>query len=354
MAYVEADGIFPAHDLETMNEDDVAGELVRPFCRAMGYSQGNPAANLRSQITLQYDRVFLGHKNEKTDPKLRGRPDFVCEVVSYGRWVIEAKAPNVDLGQDDSFQAHTYATHPEIAAEHYLLTNGRTFQLYRVGRPEEPIWAWRKSDTADMIDALRAFLGPSAVKGRAAVAIDKGKPLAPGLRSSIEIVGGHVTYVRNIANFVDASHMDRLVNPVTGNRVYRTDEGLITGEVSIKSAFEVMDAIFEASNFYPLRFSSSDEYLSTSRESPTMLQSLFSLTMPRGMSIPKTPFSPAGILPLSVKASAYTEVTGYIDGNRMLGAFAMDCEYDLLGVRLPNLPSQLTLFTEGTFEISIN
>lgn len=345
--------IFAPHDIDTMNEDDVSGELVRPLCRALGYTHGNPEANLRSQISLQYDKVFLGHKNGAKDPILRGRPDFICEVISYARWVVEAKKPSVHLSQDDSYQAHTYATHPEIAAEYYLLTNGREFRLYRVGQPDNAIWHWTKEDTDELLPALRAFLGPAAMKKRAHVTIDKGKPLAEGLGSTANIIGGHIVYAKNCSNFTDNLGMDGLVNTVVGNRIYRTDEGLIAGEVNLKSAFAHMDAMFDGFGFYPLRFNTAEEYLSSDRERPTLLQGLLSVAMPAGTQFPKTPLSPGGVLPINVQASAYVEVLGFLEATKFVGTFAMNCEYSVQNGAHFGLPPELKLMTEGTFEIAV-
>lgn len=353
VSYASTASIFPPHNIETMNEDDVAGEIVRPLCRALGYTQGNPEANLRSQISLQYDRAFLGHQDGKKDPVLRGRPDFICEVISYARWVVEAKAPFVSLSITDSYQAHTYATHPEIAAEYYLLTNGRDFQLFRVGKPDEPVWSWKKENVDELLPALKGFLGPEAMKKRGSVIIDKGKPLADGIGSSIDIVGGHLVYTKNVASFSDISKMNGVVNPISGNRIFRADESLISAEVSIKSAFAEMDAIFEAFNFYPLRFSTSDEYLSSDVNHPTMMQGLINVTMRRGMQFPKTLLSPGGTLPLDVNASAYTEVLGFLEGDEMKGTFAMDCRYEIPSGSLFGFPSNMSLLTEGTFLIKV-
>lgn len=345
--------IFPPHNIETMNEDDVAGEIIRPLCRALGYTQGNPEANLRSQISLQYDKAFLGHQDSKKDPVLRGRPDFICEVISYARWVVEAKAPSVSLSITDSYQAHTYATHPEIAAEYYLLTNGRDFQLFRVGKPDAPVWSWKKENTDELLPALKGFLGPEAMKKRATAIIDKGKPLADTMGSSIEIVGGHLVYTNNVSSFSDASKMNGVVNPIIGNKIFRTEDGLISAEVSIKSAFAEMEAVFEAFNFYPLRFRTSDEYLSSDIKHPTMMQGLMNVSMKQGMRFPDTLLSPGGILPMDVNASAYTEVIGFADGDEVKGTFTMDCRYEIPLGGLFGLSSDMRLLTEGTFLIKV-
>ncbi len=118
-----------APDFNTMNETDVREILVRPLIDQLGYRHGTEATVI-TEKTLRYEKAFLGRKNPKKDPPLVGRADYICEVVSYGRWVIEVKSPAEPLSQDVVEQAHTYASHPEIAATFFLVTNGRLFRLY--------------------------------------------------------------------------------------------------------------------------------------------------------------------------------------------------------------------------------
>ncbi|EHH03370.1 type I restriction enzyme r protein [Agrobacterium tumefaciens CCNWGS0286] len=345
--------IFAPHNIETMNEDDVSGELVRPLCRALGYSQGNPDANLRSQISLQYDKAFLGHKNGEKDPVLRGRPDFVCEVVSYARWVVEAKKPAIELSQDDSYQAHTYATHPEIAAEFYMLTNGREFRLYRVGNPDAPALTWQKDETDDMLPALRNFLGPEPMKKRANVKIDMGKPLGAGLGSSAEIVGGHVVYEKSVATIPLGTKMDGLTNAVTGRSVSRNDKGLIVALVDVKSAFVGLDELHKASGFYPLTFSTADEFLSDDIQKPTLMQNIINIVLPAGTTFPTTLLGPGGTLPINVEADCYTQALGFVDGNVFRGTYFVDYEYRLIAPPYITLPfRKFEMRTEGRFEIN--
>jgi hypothetical protein len=344
--------IFPPHDIESMNEDDVAGELVRPLCRALGYTQGGSKANLRSQIPLQYDKAFLGHRDAKKDPLLRGRPDFVCEVVSFTRWVVEAKSPSIELSLADSQQAHTYATHPEIAAEFYMLTNGRMFRLYRVGKPEEPILQWEKEQTADLFMALENILGPEAMIKRAQVKIDVGKPLARGVASSVKIVSGDVVFTKNIASIPLTVDMDGLRNAVTGNFVSRREDGLISAEVELQSAFAGLDQQQRAMGFYPLHFNTSDEYISQDVDKPTILQNILRVGMKRGDAFPKTMFSPGGIIPVDIDVVCFTEAVGFIDAPHFKGTFFVDYEYTLdvpPGMPLPRL---IQMRSEGTFNLS--
>lgn len=318
--------IFPPHDLETMNEDDVAGELIRPLCRALSYSQGNPEANLRSQVSLQYDRAFLGHKN--------------------------AKKPSVALSLADSQQAHTYCTHPEIAAELYLLTNGREFKLYRIAHPEKPLMEWQKDETDDLLPILQNVLGPDAMKKRANVEIDLGKPLARGVGSKAEIVGGHVVYVKTEASVPIPKGMDGLRNAVKGNDVRRDARGLITASVNVQSAFAEMDDMHEAMGFSPLVFSTADEYLSADVNHPTLMQGIIRADFKKGMQFPQTPISPGGVIPMDVSAECYTEAVGFIDGNTFKGTFTIDYVYFLDIPKALGIPNRMEMRTEGLFEIN--
>jgi len=344
--------IFAPHNLETMNEDDVAGELVRPLCRALGYSQGNPEANLRSQIALQYDKAFLGHKKPGKDPVLRGRPDFVCEVVSYTRWVVEAKKPSVELSTADSYQAHTYATHPEIAAELYMLTNGREFRLYRVGEPDKILLTWAKDQTDEMLPVLRYNLGPEAMKRRASVKIDLGKPLAAGIGSTVEIVGGHVVYEKTTASIPLQKSIDGLTNSIQGSVVTRLEDGLISAQVDVRSAFAELNEIHNALGFSKLTFNTSEEFLSADREKPTLLQNIISVKAPAGTDFPATMLSPGGKLAVGFKADCYTEALGFIEGNIFKGTFVIEYDYELHATPFFRPPIEgFEMRTEGRFEI---
>ena len=90
--------MFKSLDVSSMNETDVREAIVRPLLNALGYRHGTKA-NIRTELTLRYDQSFLGRKAPGKDPKLQGRADYVCEVIPYGRWIVEVKSPANDLTQ---------------------------------------------------------------------------------------------------------------------------------------------------------------------------------------------------------------------------------------------------------------
>jgi hypothetical protein len=72
---------------DNMTEADVREEIVRPLLQQLGYQRGTDN-NIRTEVTLRYARQFLGHK-KSNDPDLVGRADYICEVISLARWVVE-------------------------------------------------------------------------------------------------------------------------------------------------------------------------------------------------------------------------------------------------------------------------
>ncbi len=120
---------FPALPFDRMNEADVREEVISPLIRSLGYRTGTENNVVREQ-GLRYPRQYLGRKDPARDPGLRGKADYILEVKGRVRWVIEAKAPGVELGPNDSEQAWSYANHPEVRAVYYALCNGWQLSIY--------------------------------------------------------------------------------------------------------------------------------------------------------------------------------------------------------------------------------
>jgi hypothetical protein len=110
-----------ARSFDKMNETDVRETIVRPLIERLGYLHGTDA-NIITEKTLRYEKAFLGRKNPKKDPLLVGRVDYICEIVSFGRWMVEVKGPAEAISQDAVEQAHTYASHPELMNISKLVT----------------------------------------------------------------------------------------------------------------------------------------------------------------------------------------------------------------------------------------
>lgn len=356
--------LFDRYNIDVMNETDVREVIVRPLLHALGYRQGTEA-NILTEKTLRYSKIFLGRKKPDKDPDLIGRADYICEVVSFGRWVVEVKSPKAELTIDDAHQAHTYAAHPEVAAIFSLLTNGREFRLYKISEPEQPILSWKTEETERYFVNIANLLSPDAVKRRVFIPVDLGKPLAIGFNSTIEMIGGFLVYERHKATapiFATVSNMAGMRASVTGKTVYRKPDGRIEGELELAGPYSVFDYINRSAGIGTYLFSTSDEYISVNREKPTIFQNVFTATIVPGTDFPALPGSPPGVtgyrLPFGMSMAAYTEAVGYIDKDRFIGTF--EITYDIRFSNVPPqatlrvpIPQQADLYSEGTFDIRI-
>ncbi|HEY0086540.1 MAG TPA: hypothetical protein VGB65_11600, partial [Allosphingosinicella sp.] len=261
--------------------------------------------------------AFLGRKNPKKDPALVGRADYILEVTSYRRWVVEVKAPSEALTRDVVEQAHTYAAHPEVAALFFLITNGRTFFLYRASMLDTPMMSWAWEDNEEIFLALSNLVGPEAIRRKLKVfAVDPGKPLGPGVASMVQIIGGYVKYDNHASNhpLLPLEDINGLELPITGGEVRRSEDGRLHAQVKVaKSApmLRELNELLEGDDGYD--FYSGDEFISVHRDQPTILQNFIDSRVPAGtlMAVPGL-----GKIPLTFgfRIAAFTEAIGFIEG----------------------------------------
>jgi hypothetical protein len=256
------------------------------------------------------------------------------------------------LSLEDSQQAHTYATHPDLHAEYYLLCNGREFQLYRPGDPHTPLATWIKDETDNRLLALQNYLSPEAIKKKANVKIDLGKPLARGLASSVAIRTGQVTYLKNYGGVSWAGRIDGLRNGVSEGLLWRGEDGLLHLKLVVESASAAMDSLHREAGLQVILLKSSDEYLSTITDSPTRFGAGFVAKFPAGTYFPSSPWSGGGALPIEVSAVVLVEAWGILRSDRLIGIFMMDYEYNFPSPEAPE-GGNLRMRTEGQFDIRL-
>jgi len=318
---------------ETMNETDVREVVVRPLLERLGYRHGTQAS-IRTEVQLRYDKAFLGRKKPSKDPPLRGKADYVCDAIPFGRWVIEVKSPAEALSRDDREQAHTYAAHPEIAAAFFMLTNGRQFELYRTSVLDGPVLSWSYAETEDRLLSLFNLVGPAALEKLANLVLpDPGKPLGPNVSSSLRIFGGSVVYEEHTSTvswLTDA--ISGLSLPTIGGFVRRTEDGRIHANVEVANAAAMMRGLNAAMGIDDkYDFYSAAEYLSADVETPTIFQNFEETVLPKGtmLAIPGLPRIPA---PFRYEMKAFTEAVGFIESNRFKGTMRLDYELSFTGL----------------------
>jgi hypothetical protein len=352
-------------DFLSMNETDVREIIVRTLLERLGYRHGTEAT-IRMEQTLTYARCFLGRKNPKKDPPLIGRADYICDVISFGRWVVEVKGPGEDLTRDTVEQAHTYAAHPEIAAWFFLVTNGRRFQLYQTGVLANAMLDWTYEEMDDILLKLFNIVSPAAMKKRSKLAAaDPGKPLGRGLASKLRIIGGEILYEDHEGDhpFFTAESINGLRLPVTGGSVQRGNDGRILGHVDVAKAIPLMRELNQAMGLADgYDFLSATEYLSDDPEHPSIFQNLVQTTTPAGtlVSIPGLGNFP---VPFEMSFSAFTEAVGFVDSDKFVGTIRLIYELNfskmpahlryVLEARLGKIPPTAQVKGAGRFEVTL-
>jgi hypothetical protein len=287
--------------LSRMNETDVREIIVRPLIQRLGYSPGTDN-NVRTEVPLRYSARVLGHKKPARDHAMRGFADYVCEVVSYGRWTIEVKAPGVELDQEAWEQAFSYASHPEIAAAHFMLTNGRKFQIFSMLEPRVAVLEWDYGDENAHWVNIQNVLGPSQIRSRfAREQRHTGQALAIGLGASATLVGGWLEYAEYDS---EDPNVSALLQQFTGTRasvergqVCRDDAGLIRAHLVLAGPAAIWDEFNRAAGVEGYDFFTADEYISQDAERPTILQSLTTFGLPAGHSLRGLPGMPPDASP---------------------------------------------------------
>ena len=325
-------------DFETMTEADVREIIVRPLLTRLRYAHGTQA-NVRTEVTLRYDRAFLGRKQPKKDPPLVGRADYICDAISYARWTVEVKVPSHELTQDDVEQAHTYSAHPEIGALYFMVTNGREFRLYATGQLSEPVLAWRYEAIDSILLNLFNTLGYEALKKRVGlIRPDPGKPLGQNLPSRLLIRGGEVLYGEHKSDhpLFQGDVLNGQAGAVTGISVEREESGRLHAKVSMISPFPQLAQLNKLAGLEDFDFYSADEHISTDPDLPTVFQNVQIGRVEPGARFKLFPAMPEMALPIGFAFSVFTQATGCVEGDTFRGALAF--EYDYQVIRGPPSP----------------
>jgi hypothetical protein len=343
---------------EQMTEADVRETIIRPFLHSLGYKQFTDN-NIRTEVPLRYPRLFLGRK-KTSDPPLRGKADYICEVLSHGRWVVEAKASSVDISPADVEQAHSYAAHPEVRALYFLVTNGWCFRLYAVSGSDEPILEWTPQSQDSVWVNIQNFLSPAAVIQRSKlVRPAPGKALAIGIGPEARLVGGLLTYDRYDANDAHfAAAVQQMIGhraTVVGDVVRRDSEGMICATLRLAGPNSEWDRLNKLAGYDAFEFRTADEYVSTDPEQPTIFQNLITSVIPAGTHVGGLPGLPPGGLtvPFDLKCAAFTQAAGFLDGKRLVGYFDIEYAMELPEQSLPLGSNRFQVMRSGG-EVTIN
>lgn len=149
---------FSCLDDATFREDAVCEELVAPMIRALGYRHRGDYRVERSK-PLKHPFNMLGRRKHS----VRIIPDYTLMIGKKAVLVLDAKGPFEEVTKPEHmFQAHSYASHPEIRCYRYALCNGRRLLVVGPGswEPEANI---PLDGSARCWKAIERAIGPKAL-----------------------------------------------------------------------------------------------------------------------------------------------------------------------------------------------
>ena len=310
---------FPQYDFASLNETDIREEIIAPLLRHLGYRSGTENNVIREQ-PLTYPKSSLGRK-KKTDPILRGRADYICNVKGQINWVIEAKAPSEALDNDAVEQSWTYANHPEIRAVYFCLSNGLDFQIFQTDRDPgaKPFFQCNYENMEESLDIIMNILSPEGIlRDHPKYKVDKGLPIGPGLRSIVRITSGSINYINNTLGL---KPLIGLTMAITEGSIERNENGKLETYIETQGPYQSLQKLNEKLGLHSLRLFSDHEVVSTNPEIPTVCSAITTHIIPKGemalnlVTWEETPF----LMNMSIESQ--TIATGYLEGNKFHGKF---------------------------------
>jgi hypothetical protein len=323
--------IFEPINFEQLNETDVREEILAPLLRRLGYRSGTINNVIREQ-SLRYPKIFLGRKDPKRDPELRGKADYICEADGKVRWTIEAKSPAIKVAIDDIEQAYSYSNHPEVRAVYFCISNGHEFRVYQTNLSPQspPLLSILYEEFNEKFDVIKNLLSPAAIcLDWPAQTVDFGKPIGPGLRSVARITGGYIQYV---SNTLDLAPLKGLTDAITGGAVERNENSQLVAFIEIRSPYAQLQRFNERLGLSRLELISSDTAISIDRNKPT----IFSLSQRTHFSAGEKLFNLQTwseiTLPFNMVCDATTSGQGILVGQNFKGAFRQKLRTDFSNI----------------------
>lgn len=318
---------------DQLNEADVREEIIAPLLRHLGYRAGTQNNIIREQ-SLRYPRAFIGRKDAKKDPILRGISDYICEVNGSVRWVIEVKGPNVDLTLEEIEQTYTYANHPEVRAVYFCITNGRELKIYQTnhGPNAVPLISIRYEKLNHSLQIIENLVGPKALlRDHPHQAVDVGEPIGPGLRSVVRITNGHIIYKTNTLNI---PILNGLTIGIINGAVERDEQGHLVAFLRTLSPFQSLQRLNEKLGIAQFEVVSTDKTISIDEKSPTVFQAHHKIVLPTGERILDMMSWREIELPMNITCNVETIASGILQKHKFVGQFIGKARYVETGINL--------------------
>lgn len=328
---------------ESLNETDIREEVIAPLIRKLGYGSGSKN-NVRREVPLRYRQSFLGRKNPKKDPELRGKADYILEADQRVRWVVEAKGPAVTLGPDEVEQAWSYANHPEVRAVYFVLCNGRALEVYRTdhGPDVPPVLALHYPELETKFQVLSNLLSPTALlRDFPNREIDVGLPIAPNLRSAAQITNG---MINNQTNSLGNNILNELKFTIKGGSIARDVNNNLVMALETSAPLNSLQKLNERLGLASFEMTSADNQLSANPSCPTVFKYEHQVIFPAGEKLFDLTTWQQNQLNQNISCHIQSEASGSFNQHIFSGCFTTVMHY---------IESGITISMSGSFEANL-
>lgn len=138
-------------DNPDFKEDSVREVIILPILKEMGYTN---ETIVRSK-SLQHPILKIGSKKRP----ITLIPDYCLKVQDNYAWVLDAKAPNQKIVNNDNVeQVYSYAFHPEIRSVYFALCNGIEFSIFKTNDPNQAILFFQLNEIDEYWESLNLIL----------------------------------------------------------------------------------------------------------------------------------------------------------------------------------------------------
>lgn len=335
--------MFEPLRFDRLNETDVREEVIAPLIRRLGYRSGTENDVIREQ-SLKYPKLFLGRKNPSKDPELRGKADYILEVDGRHRWVIEAKAPEVALAQNEVEQAWSYANHPEVRAIYFALCNGRQLVVHRtVFAPTAPptLSLPYERFEADW-PLLESLLLPASLRRDFPnVEPEIGDPIAPGLRSLARITNGVIRYERSS---IPVRALTEMQHSIRDGAVERDEKGQLVAFLRTSGPSRSIQALNERLGLDAFEMVCADQQISCDSAAPSRFVYESTVRIPAGEKLLDISTWQEVVLPAPITCAIRAEAIGSYKSGLFSGNFSTTMTYQ-------GIPMRVAM--SGTFEVHL-
>jgi hypothetical protein len=304
---------------DQMNEADVREDVLTPLIAALGYRKGTEN-NIRRELELRYPKAYLGRKDGKRDPELRGKADYVLEVQGRVRWVLEAKAPDVDiLAPDHREQARSYAAHPEVGAVYHVVSNGRLSAVFDTSESAEaaPLLTVPYEDMNSRLGELASLLAPESVlRSFPNRRLPYSPPLGPGLGAIAQILGGSLEYTKTS---IPNTRLLQMRSIFSQGSVQRNGDSGMVAHVRNEAPFRAMQTFLEQMEQTDFELVCQDSHFSVDPQRCNVFRYEQHTVIPANTSIPDMSTWQSISVPKDIHMDIAAKATGFLSGQMFLG-----------------------------------